>query len=122
MIAKHGVNKEEFVLTDNLQNKVLFDKNFLNHPFDNNRRAKENRWNFHHELENVLQNPDEVWSERKFGDIINYYLKFYGDSQLVLRINPELSNGTIKAFSFYELNQNKESVRTGILLHKKTAK
>lgn len=122
MIAKHGVNKEEFVLTDNLQNKVLFDKNFLNHPFDNNRRKKENRWNFHHELENVLQNPDEVWSERKGTEIINYHVKFYADTQLVLRVNPELKSGFIKAFSFYELNQNKESVRVGILMHKKTAK
>lgn len=92
------------VLTDVLQNKIFFPDKFKS--------------DFMSDAKNVLEKPDEIWSVKNKNKIAQHYIKYYQDGPLVLKVNPNLKDGTIKAVSL-EINNDAEKIRTGSLLHKK---
>ena len=88
----------ELKSVDNLS--VNFDVEFRRHVLDDNR---DNRSRFLKELKEVLQNPDEVWSNRLKGTVTNIYLKYFEDAPLALIVD---ADKTVRAATFYEVKKN----------------
>lgn len=115
-----------FVLSDSIGDKVVFDDVFLRKIIKT--KASEKRANYLSDLQATLQHPDEVWSNSFKGAISNFYIKYFEDSPMVIRTNPDIDSGLVRAYSFYKLDDNFiksggiETYRKGVLLQKKAAK
>lgn len=81
------------------------------------KKSEEKRHEYATEAINILKSPDEVWNNKKDGDVI-VYLKFYDQGILKLVVDKNMS-----ASSLYLLDENhseqKYSSRKGILLYRK---
>jgi len=98
---------------------VTFDNEFRNHVLEGN---KEDRFRIIKQLKDVLQNPDEVWSNRLRDTLQNTYIKYYESGPVILAVEAEKK---VRAISMYEIkhgdNINFDSLkkkRKGILKYR----
>lgn len=102
---------------DNLS--VTFDNEFRNHVFEQN---SDDRYKFVKEVKELLQNPDEVWSNRVKGRIDNIYIKYFDNMPMVLVVEADQS---VRAVTVYEVQKGGkinykalQNMRKGILKYK----
>jgi len=107
----------EIKSVDNLS--VTFDNDFRNHVLEQN---NDDRFQFIKEVEALLQNPDEVWSNRIKGNINNIYLKYFDGSPMALIVE---ADKTVRAVTIYEVTKGGkinykalQNMRKGILKYK----
>lgn len=124
MVKNHGVNETDFVLTDSIGNKILFDatpngKKRENYFKDHIVRKKEGRENYAGNIIEMIANPHEQWSK---GNEM-YYISYYNDSPYLLTVIRK--DGVLKAETFYPIDKAKyndgeiRKKRAGVLLAKK---
>jgi SPP1 gp7 family putative phage head morphogenesis protein len=121
---KAGVN--DFIIKDVLGTEVKFtapengfnDKKFRDHIL---RKGGENRYEYVHNVAKVLQEPDEVFTQKFRGKMTTVYIKYYKEAPLVLLVENNM-NGTI-AETMYKVDADHAGFhakkRRGILLYKK---
>ena len=63
----------------------------------------EERYKFIKQLQDVLQHPDEVWSNRYDKTLQNTYIKYYKDFPIVLGVEVEKD---VRAITFYRLDRD----------------
>ena len=126
MVKQFGVNKSDFVLTDKLGTKVVFDatangKNKFDYFRDHIlQKTKEKRYEFATNLRDIMENPDEIWSVNYLGKVPTMtYIKYY-DGQAIV-INATIGKTKVKAETMFVLDNAKSKIdnRKGILMYKK---
>jgi SPP1 gp7 family putative phage head morphogenesis protein len=102
---------------DNLA--VTFDNDFRNHLLE---KAGEDRFKFIKEVKTLLEDPDEVWSNRVKDKVTNLYIKYFKDVPMVLVVDAE---NTVRAVTLYEVQKGGkinykalQNMRKGILKYK----
>lgn len=125
---KYGTGKDlDFVLTDKLGSKILFDgrdaKNKKAADFfkDHILRKKEGRHEYAANLIDIIQNPDEVWCRIEKKTLEWHYWKYYNDGiYLITVLNKD---NILTAETIYKVNNYKVGgilkKRGGVLLYKK---
>ena len=89
--------------------------------------VKQKRYLYADELDNVVSNPDEVWTRLddnpKNNRFITNYIKYYKDVPVILVTTPANKGNTITVMSFYKLDKNPEQgvsrFRQGVLEYRK---
>lgn len=97
---------------------IRFDKTFRKHVFEDN---AERRYLTINNVEDIIQNPDEVWSLMERGKLKRFYLKYYDDFPYVVR-----ADNKGDAYTFHPFDnggainiKSLEKLRRGILLFRK---
>ncbi len=121
---------------DSKLGKVVCGETLKTHPFDSKRRQVEERWKYYKEVTDVLSDPDEVWHrhEQKKGGM--FYIRYYEDYPIIVRVN-EQKDKTLEATTLFRAepkpktkdektrqNQKEERLkqnRTGTLMYRKTS-
>lgn len=108
------------VLQDPLKTTVIFDaasaqKNkadfFKDHLF---KKASEARYSYAANFIDVLQQPNEIWSAKENGKLVDYYIKYYQDGAYTLVVRD--MNNQVKGENFYKLTDVRlKELRKGIL-------
>jgi SPP1 gp7 family putative phage head morphogenesis protein len=128
MVKKHGTGKTDFVLTDSIGNKVLFDaspdgKNKQNFFKDHITRKKDGRETLAANIPDVFNNPDVQWTKGLKQKQEIQYIKYYNDGAYLLTVVRD--GEKLKAQTFYKIDKAKyadgeiRKKRTGVLLVKK---
>ena len=98
---------------------VTFDEKFRYHVLEQN---KDERFAIIKQVKDVLQNPDEIWSNRIRGSIQNTYIKFYDGMPVALGVE---AGTDIRAITIYEVKKGGninykalQNIRKGILKYK----
>lgn len=115
---KAGKLRESFDVVDNSGNTIRFNNKFRTHVLEDN---KDQRFKWLANCEDIVANPDEVWSYKERGVLKKTYLKYYDGFPQAVKVN-----GT-DAFTMYRFETakgglNVESLgrtRRGALLYKK---
>lgn len=117
---------DDIVIKDKFGTSILFDsvetpgninplKHFKDHIL---KRSNEERWKYAANLEDIVMQPDEIWSSRENGKLINYYLKFFNDAPYVVIATDKY--GIMTADTMYALSDLRaKQIRQGILLYTK---
>ena len=109
--------KGGFVVKSKLGDKIGFDVDFKNKILN-----KENRFKYADEIQNILNNPDEVFYKKEQGIDKNIYIKYYHDAPLIL-VAANADKKGLKALTFYKVENDIEGKmgkkRIGTLLDKK---
>jgi hypothetical protein len=107
----------ELIAADDLT--VTFDDKFRHHVLDQN---SDDRYRIIKQVEDVLENPDEIWSNRLRGEVQSTYIKYYNGSPVALGV--ETKNG-VRAITIYEVKKGGKinyaaltNIRKGILKYK----
>ncbi len=115
---------DDFVLKDKTGLNILFDS--VQTPGNNKssfsyfkdhilQKSNEQRWSYAANLTDIITNADEIWSGRKNGRIVRYYLKYFDQSPMVV-VAADSAN-TIIAQTMYELTAARvEELRRGELI------
>lgn len=126
MVNKFGVENSDFVITDKIGTKVLFDaspngKNKTSYFRDHIIQKKnEKRFEYAANLQDILENPDEIWSGNYLGRTPSMtYVKYYDGNAIV--VNATIGDSSIKAETMFTLDNAKSKIdtRKGILMYKK---
>lgn len=112
-----------FVLTSKIGHKIEFTSMLKDKPSV----IKQKRYLFADELDNLVSNPDEVWTRLddnpKNNRFITQYIKYYEDVPLILITTPANKGNTITVMSYYKLDKNPEEgisrFRQGVLEFRK---
>lgn len=78
---------------------VLFDNDFRNHVLEQN---SDDRYRLFGQIKEVLQNPDEVWSNRLKDNIHSVYIKYYKDTPIALITE---ADEKVRAVTLYEVKK-----------------
>lgn len=83
------------------------------------RKEGEQRWKYAHEFSQIMQEPDEVWSQMQKGKPVIFYLKYYEDAPYVVVVSDH--DNVMKAESMYRLDIESriQTIRRGVLLYRK---
>lgn len=126
MVKQYGVNKSDFVLTDKVGTKIVFDatpggKNKFDYFRDHIlQKTGEKRYEFAANLRDIIESPDEIWSVNYLGKVPTMtYIKYYDGDAIV--INATIGKNKIKAETMFKLDNAKSKInnRKGILMYKK---
>jgi SPP1 gp7 family putative phage head morphogenesis protein len=85
------------------------------------------RWEYVHEIPNILRGPDEVWAKKDRGGRTSWqFIKYYQGEAIVVRAEipktAELRGGVLEVTSWYKLDARSEhAVRSGTLIKKMPA-
>lgn len=114
---KAGMLRGHIDVQDNTGVTVRFSNNFRNHVFEDN---TDNRWKHITNIEDIIKNPDEVWSIKEGGILKKSYLKYYEGFPVMIKVDG------VEAATFYPLEiagkineASLAKIRRGALLQKK---
>lgn len=112
-----GSAKGSFEATDYNGLSIRFDNTFRKHVFEAN---QDSRWQHVSNLQNVIKEPDEVWSQKENGVVKRFYLKYYDDFPYVVRVDGA------DAYTFHNFENNGKlnepsikRLRRGVLIYRK---
>ncbi len=116
-------DKTGFVLASKIGHKIEFKSMLKDKPSI----VKQKRYLYADELDNVVSNPDEVWTRLddnpKNNRFITNYIKYYEDVPVILVTTPANKGNAITVMSYYKLDKNPEQgvsrFRQGVLEYRK---
>lgn len=114
---KAGTAKGSFDAVDYNGLTVRFDNTFRKHVFEAN---QESRYLHVANTEDIIKNPDEVWSQREKGVVKRFYLKYYNDFPYVVRVDGADAYTMHNFENKGKLNEPSiNRLRRGVLLYRK---
>ncbi|PQJ09510.1 hypothetical protein CJD36_019930 [Flavipsychrobacter stenotrophus] len=114
-----GTKKGEFLVKDKLGTVIKVDNKFRNHVFEQNKEAR-----FTHlaNLDEILQDPDEIWSTKtKKGNLITTYIRYYDNFPYCVQVDDDRAFTMMRYDIMGTGKPNEKSLeqdRSGVLLHR----
>jgi SPP1 gp7 family putative phage head morphogenesis protein len=98
---------------------VQLDESFFNKMIVNTNPEYSDRAGYAHKATEVMQNPDEVWSQFHKGKLQTAYIKYYQDKPYMAAVKE--NNGKMEFETFHRVDQNGviEQKRSGVLKYRK---
>lgn len=117
---------DDIVLKDKVGTSILFDS--VETPGNTNpfsyfkdhilKKSNQERWSYAANFEDIITEPNEIWSSRENGKLLTYYLKFFHDAPIAVIVKDKF--GVLTAETMYSLTELRtKQLRQGILIYSK---